>query len=346
MNELISIIIPVYNIEKYLKNCLDSVCNQTYTSLQIILVDDGSTDSSGDICDQYARHDNRILVIHKENGGLSDARNAGMRVVEGAYIGFVDGDDWIEPDMYENMLEFCKKYDLDVIAARFIEERIDDVSKDQYSGVFEVFSGIQMLEINLYGKGNRLVSNAVWDRLYKRELLQGLLFPKGKCYEDICFTTEVFLRADKCGYWDRGIYHYRIREDSIMGMGGRNKTFFNPNMITDYLVLMKQKADLLYAAGYTDLGDESLFQYLYQVLRCMENVSGKREYREHYRSLLQIYHSNKKWMLCYAGKIRNRRRKIILYTSTFSVWLYIRISRMKSILINMLGINRLWCYNR
>lgn len=330
MNELISIIIPVYNVEKYLKVCLDSVCCQTYTNLQIILVDDGSTDSSGRICDQYARKDRRILVIHKEKGGASDARNEGIKAAVGSYIGFVDADDWVEPDMYEQMLAYCRANDLDVVSARFLEEREGETSEDRYSGEFEIFTGVQMLEIFLYGKGNRLVSSAVWDRLYKQDILQGLLFPKGKCYEDIYYTTEVFLRANKCGYWDRGIYHYRIREDSVTGMGERNRTYFNPNIITDYLVLMKQRADLLYAAGYTDLGDEGMFQYLYQVLRCMEKTYGKKEYRIYYEDLQRIYRSNKKWMLWYAGKIRNLPRKILLYVSTFSVWMYICISRVKS----------------
>lgn len=334
MDELISVIIPVYNVEKYLKVCLDSVCGQTYANLQIILVDDGSTDASGDICDQYAKKDQRILVIHKENGGVSDARNDGMKAAKGEYIGFVDGDDWIEPNMYESMISFCQKYDLDVIAARFLEERTNEAKEDQYSGTFEIFTGIQMLEINLYGKGDRLVSNAVWDRLYKREVLQGLWFPKNKKNgEEICFSTEVFLRAAKCGYWDKGVYHYRIREDGLMGTGNRNATCFNPNTAMDSLTLMKEKSDLLYAAGHTDLGDESLFQYLYQVLQCIEKIYNRRVYRKYYKNFLQTYHSNKKWMLCYARKIRDCRRKIILYTSNFSVYLYICISKIKGILL-------------
>lgn len=330
MDELISIIIPVYNVENYLKACLDSVCGQTYANLQIILVDDGSTDSSGDICDRYAEQDKRIVVIHKENGGVSDARNEGLRIAKGAYIGFVDGDDWVDLDMYERMLCFCKKYDLEVVAARFVEEYVNKLARDQYSGEFDIFSGLQMLEINLVGKGNRLVSNAVWSRIYKREVLQGLLFPKGRNNgEEICFSTEVFLRADKCGYWDKGVYHYRIREDGLMGRGGRNKTHFNQNAATDSLVLMKEKADLLYAAGHTELGDESFFQYLYQVLQCMGKVSGKREYREYYKDLLKTYHSGREWMLNYAHRISDRRRKIILYVSNLSVWLYIHISKTK-----------------
>lgn len=110
----ISVIVPVYNVAPYLKKCVDSIINQTFTDIEIILVDDGSTDESGTICDQYAQKDSRVKVIHKPNGGLSDARNSGLEVCSGEYIGFVDSDDWISPDMYETLIHFAVKEDLDV----------------------------------------------------------------------------------------------------------------------------------------------------------------------------------------------------------------------------------------
>ena len=112
--ELISIIVPVYNVEQYLDDCLVSILNQTYKNLEIILIDDGSTDNSGKICDEYAKKDSRIIVFHKENGGVSSARNAGLRIAKGIYIGFVDPDDWIAEDMYEVLYLNAKKYDADV----------------------------------------------------------------------------------------------------------------------------------------------------------------------------------------------------------------------------------------
>lgn len=119
MKELISIIVPVYNVEQYLDDCLISIINQTYKNLEIILIDDGSTDKSGKICDEYAKKDSRIIVIHKENGGVSSARNAGLRIAKGAYIGFVDPDDWIAEDMYEVLYSNAKKYDADVSVCKY-----------------------------------------------------------------------------------------------------------------------------------------------------------------------------------------------------------------------------------
>ena len=104
MGELISVIVPIYNVEKYIKKCIDSIINQTYKNLEIILVNDGSPDECGKICDEYERIDSRIVVIHKENGGLSDARNAGLKVMHGKYVAFVDSDDWIEPEMYLSLI--------------------------------------------------------------------------------------------------------------------------------------------------------------------------------------------------------------------------------------------------
>ena len=119
MKELISIIVPVYNVEQYLDDCLISIINQTYKNIEIILIDDGSTDKSGKICDEYAKKDSRIIVIHKENGGVSSARNAGLRIAKGAYIGFVDPDDWIAEDMYEVLYSNAKKYDADVSVCKY-----------------------------------------------------------------------------------------------------------------------------------------------------------------------------------------------------------------------------------
>ena len=118
-NELISIIVPVYNMEKYLARCVDSIIAQTYDKIEIILVDDGSTDNSSSMCDHYARKDERIKVVHKLNGGLSDARNAGFAVATGSYIGYVDSDDWIEPDMYEKMYYACVENDAELAVCRY-----------------------------------------------------------------------------------------------------------------------------------------------------------------------------------------------------------------------------------
>lgn len=122
MNDLISIIVPVYNVEKYLNKCIDSIINQTYKNIEIILVDDGSTDNSGKICDEYLLRDSRIKVIHKNNGGLSSARNEGINISSGEYIGFVDSDDWVEPNMYEEMYKKILYSNADIVDCGYWKE--------------------------------------------------------------------------------------------------------------------------------------------------------------------------------------------------------------------------------
>ena len=127
MNEKISVIVPVYNVENYIQYCLESLVNQTYKNLQIILVDDGSTDSSGYICDKYALKDKRIKVIHKSNGGLSSARNSGMQLADGNYIGFVDSDDFIMPTFYEELYNLLQKYDSDIAECEFLRIQMENI---------------------------------------------------------------------------------------------------------------------------------------------------------------------------------------------------------------------------
>ena len=154
---------------------------------------------------------------------------------------------------------------------------------------------------------------------------------KRKMLRDICFSTQVFLKAVKCGYWDMEMYHYRISDDSIMGTGGRNELYFHENIVTDFLPLMKEKADMLYAAGYRELGDESHFQYLYQMLQCLVKVHDRNEYKMYYDDMLCQYHSNKNWIREYVKKVEDKRRRVILRISNLSVGLYVFISKGKKL---------------
>jgi glycosyltransferase involved in cell wall biosynthesis len=215
MQDKISIVIPVYNVSKYLPKCIDSVLNQTYKNLEIILVNDGSTDESGKICDLYSLKDKRIKVIHKENGGSSDARNAGLREAAGKYIGFVDSDDFIETDMYEVLLKKLYAYDADIVQCAHnkiingkIEPRYFSFKEKQY----HAFSAIKELILR------RNFNSAVWDKLYKKELLQGIEFPVNIWGgEDIIFIYKVFAKAQKLVSIDIAKYYYVKRQDSLLG---------------------------------------------------------------------------------------------------------------------------------
>lgn len=214
MNEndnVISVIVPIYRVEEYLNQCIESIVNQTYSKLQIILVDDGSPDHCGEMCEDWARRDKRIKVLHKKNGGLSDARNAGLEVASGNYIAFVDSDDWIEPHMYETMLSVLIKENADLVACGIVDSYPD---KDViHSSGYTVGESEKFLKM-IYQNTTFPVSAC--NKLYKKNLWDDFEFPVGKLCED-AFTTYLLLdRASKIVQIPDGLYHYRIRESSIM----------------------------------------------------------------------------------------------------------------------------------
>jgi glycosyltransferase involved in cell wall biosynthesis len=204
----ISIVIPVYNVEKYIKRCLDSVINQTYKELEIILVNDGSIDNSGNICDEYAKKDERIKVIHKKNGGLSDARNIGIENAVGNYIGFVDSDDWILPNMYESLLNLCEEHDAQIsICNVFTDENHINANNN-----FRIYDKQTIMELLLKDE----VPSYACNKLFKREIIGNLRFTKDKYYEDLFDTYKFFNNANKVVKTEEMYYFYYInRADSI-----------------------------------------------------------------------------------------------------------------------------------
>lgn len=223
--DLISIIVPVYNMEKYLDRCMESILNQTYKHLEIILVDDGSTDSSPEKCDEYAQKDGRVRVIHKQNGGLSDARNAGLEIAAGEYIGYVDSDDWIEMDMYERMYNACIENKAQIAVCRYFSEYKDHTEAGGDGRVI-LLSQEELLTIYLGGHEQYVIYNSVWSKLFRRELVSGMVFPKGRNSEDILYTTRAFCRAGRAVYLDQCLYHYVLdREGSIMNVARAERMF-------------------------------------------------------------------------------------------------------------------------
>lgn len=245
--ELISVIVAAYNIEAYIERGIRSVCDQTYRNLEIIVVDDGSVDATGRILDELAESDARIQVIHEENGGLAHARNTGIARARGNYIGFVDGDDWIDPDMYEKLLSALRDKQADIAVCRYRQvsrSRIFDESKDRAV----LFEGQEALTAYVEERKEFEIQNAAWNKLYRRELLPERLFPEGRWYEDIVFTTEALARAGRCIYLDIALYNYIIdREDSIMNCRINSRTF------TDQIPAYYEKTELLHNLGREDL---------------------------------------------------------------------------------------------
>lgn len=213
----VSIIVPVYKVEPYLDKCVSSIVNQTYTNLEIILVDDGSPDNCSAKCDVWAKKDSRIRVIHKPNGGLSDARNAGMAVATGELMAFVDSDDWIAPDMYEYLYRRLAEDNSD-IAACGVQMMWEDKTPSRAltregSCVLNQEEAMQAIIEESWLK------QPVWYKLYKTALVRDILFPKGKYHEDVFWSYQAVGRAQRVSVSDHIGYYYLQRGGSIMGEG-------------------------------------------------------------------------------------------------------------------------------
>lgn len=217
MNLLVSVIVPIYNVEKYLARCVDSIINQTYKNLEIILVDDGSPDNCPKMCDDYAKKDSRIKVVHKKNGGLSDARNAGMAVATGEYISFIDSDDYISEDFFETLLNTMLKENSDIAecsVVKFYEDsHFDDFSDDLSVKTYETQNALSALI------AENPFHQHVWNKLYKTELVMDIPYAVGKLNEDEFWTYQVFGKAQKISKVNKTMYFYFQRNSSIMGVG-------------------------------------------------------------------------------------------------------------------------------
>lgn len=200
----VSIIVPVYNIERYISKCIDSLMRQTYKNIEIILVDDGSIDKSSHICDEYSNKYENIIVIHQENHGLSAARNCAIKKVTGSYILFVDGDDWIEEKTVEILVWLMEEDDADITAIIKTGHHFESgevIIGDSYKML------LHMLNTSCF---------EMWGKLFKRELFDDIKFPEGKIHEDLYTIPKLIAKSNKSVVYHKGLYNYRQREDSIM----------------------------------------------------------------------------------------------------------------------------------
>ncbi len=211
---LISVIVPIYNVENYLERCLQSILNQTYRNLEIILVDDGSKDSCGEICDNFQKKDKRIKVIHKENGGLSDARNKGLDIATGEYISFIDSDDWIDLETYEISMKKMEECHAQIVAFNVLWVYDGKEFTPDLSAEYEIMDSEQAI---LTTVGNTKVRTTAWNKLYRADLIEDFRFIKGKLNEDEFFTFKILDRAKTIVYLHRECYYYFQRSNSIMG---------------------------------------------------------------------------------------------------------------------------------
>lgn len=259
---MISVVVPIYNVYPYLSQCIDSILAQTYSDLEIILVDDGSPDDCPKLCDCYAGRDKRIKVIHKSNGGLSDARNAGMKIAGGEWTYFVDADDWLDRDAIRKLYDFAVAGGCEVVQenmyyayAGYLLFRKTS-RRERKKVVLDRHEAMRELIIN------DRIKNFAWGKLYKTALIRDLEFPKGRFFEDSFWQHLVFDKIERYGVIDEPLYYYRQREDSISGTpsdkikdlleGNKERMFFIKEKYPELSALMERKYAALYHQVYPD----------------------------------------------------------------------------------------------
>lgn len=253
---LVSVVIPIYNVEEYLTDCVNSVINQTYTNIEIILVDDGSNDSSSQLCDEFEKNDNRIKVIHKANGGLSDARNTGMEYSAGDFICFIDSDDYIDVDYIAELLGLLLENNCDVAICSFKKVKRAEEYIKNCNNCVELYTGKDIID-HIYGE-DYIKTIVAWNKLYRKSLFDNIRYPVGLIHEDEATTCTILYCAEKVVVTDSVLYFYRIRDNSIttsevsidklqakLDSLKIRRNFFRDNKLEmyyskDYLVYLKQ----------------------------------------------------------------------------------------------------------
>lgn len=281
MKPIISIIVPIYNVEKYLPKCIESILNQTFKEFELILVDDGSPDNSGAICDKYAEKDKRIRVIHKANGGLSSARNIALDTAIGEYIGFVDSDDYIDKYMYENLYKLCVETNSDIGVCNFVRELNGEIRNKEFKLIVKEFNNLEAMRELFKGILYRF---SACNKLFKRECINEIRFPEGRIHEDLSTTYKVFSNAKKVVYTSYGGYIYIKRENSILTSTfneNRLQAFDGWNEILEFML-----------SNYRQLENEVIAAFSYA---CIDNIYyvlnqvKDKEKRNEYIEVIKIY---------------------------------------------------------
>lgn len=288
MKPIISIIIPVYNIELYISDCLDSILAQRFTNYEVIVVNDGSTDDSRNICEAYARRDERIKVIHKEYGGVSSARNAGLELASGDYIGFVDGDDRIKPDMYERLYQLCMDTNSDISICKLGRE-INGKLINQDNGLADVKELEHQEALRELFKG-ALYRFSLCNKLFKASCFKNIQFPEGRIHEDLSTTYKLFANSRKSVFINKIGYLYIKRENSILTSRFNEKrmdSFIGWNEILSFM-----------SKHYKELSEEvfSCFAYwcvdnVYYILNQVESKQDKKKYLRGIQTCVNKYYT-------------------------------------------------------
>lgn len=287
MKDLISVVIPVYNVEKYVEECIISVINQTYTNIEIILVDDGSKDSSGKICDLYSKKDSRIKVIHKENGGLSDARNAGIDEARGKYITFIDSDDYVDEKYIEVLYESLTSSNAQMSQCGIKKFYENGTTEDIYYSSDCVKSSKEFLLDTYNAHWDNVV---VWNKMYLLDSFKNIKFPKGKIHEDEYTTYKIVYDLNRISITSQILYHYRQTLNSITGKKYNIKRL-------DILEALEERADFFKEKNEQQLYTLTLIFYLAVI-------------KKHYILVKQYIENSKKIQKKMLKKYRNVHNKL------------------------------------
>lgn len=272
MSTLISIIVPIYKVADLLPRCVESVLGQTYTDWELILVDDGSPDNSGDIAEEYAKTDSRIHVIHKTNGGLSDARNAGILTAKGRYLTFLDSDDWINERYLEKLLQILEETGVDMSVCNFLRTATETLPEAPVTPNTLTFTSKQALDHILYFGEFHEQMIVAWGKLYKTELFEGIRYPIGRIHEDEFTTYKLLDKAEKIAFTTEALLYYWQREDSIMGEGFKLKNKL------DYLDALKERAAYFHSTGQSDYSDKSYRSFFTESLAAILTLDERNDF--------------------------------------------------------------------
>lgn len=264
-NPLISVILPIYNVAGYLDKCIESVVSQTYTNLEIILVDDGSPDKCPEICDSWAKKDSRIRVIHKQNAGLSSARNAGLDICTGEYVSFIDSDDWVEYNMYEEQVKYLQ--DADVVACQIYYVKGESRQPSHDNEKIYVLDDYFDIINSLLSQADPDLRWEVWNKLIRRSSIDDLRFKEGQIFEDIYFNRILMSRVKKVIVYNKPLYNYRVVRPGAINSKFNPKGLSKIDELDEYIKILFKAGKTKEEKNYLEYTLDTIMGFSIQALQ-------------------------------------------------------------------------------
>ncbi|VXC03672.1 glycosyltransferase [Maribacter litoralis] len=319
---LLSVIVPVYNVQDYLSRCIESILTQTYTNFELILIDDGSKDSSLEICNNYKFKDDRIVVLKQSNAGSSVARNTGLSYAKGEYIGYVDSDDWILPNMFEKMIDASTTYNLQVVECGLYKSN-EVIPSNQTETNVKIENQEQALKRII-----KADSFAVWRRIYHASVIKGMNFIPGKIHQDVFYTLDVLNKSNKIGVINKNYYIYNVENESIIRSAYNLKkldaidaVYYVKKICSNYGLELQKIGDVYVMKGLIN-HYISLFHHSHLDLNFQHRKKLKFEIKQHYQFIKKV-------------KSIERTRSLIVIKSTFGLYKWLLIANKKRIMFKL-----------